>query len=117
MVDYLGNIKDQARDDIERSAIASRALHDICKDLQISGLLIYSFNKGGMKEQSGLENLSGSGKVAYDADQVVYMTNHPENENEVVCKWKKMRDGDNSGYLNLIRVPGFPCFGEKAKGY
>lgn len=111
IVDYLDLFSDTyGKDGNERSAWISKQVHSICKDLDLAGLIIHSMNKKGMT-QPGKENLSGSGKVMYDADQIVFMTKSENQPNVINLTWDKMRESDTGiNGMKLVKKQGFPCF-------
>jgi len=66
VLDYLRLLKDRyGANDTERTEWLSSQLHDICKDLNLAGLVIQSMNKAGMKEggndMTGLAGGAGVG--------------------------------------------------------
>lgn len=85
----------------------------MCKDLELAGLIIQSMNKSGIGAV-GMEKLSGSGKLMYDADQIIFMVEDKEGDNIVRLVWDKMREGDGDRFMRLVRRPGYPAFGEYA---
>lgn len=86
----------------------------MCKDLDLAGLVIQSMNKAGIGA-AGMDKLSGSGKLMYDADQIVIMTQDEEGDAVLRLTWHKMREGDSDRFMKLVRKPGYPVFGEYAK--
>jgi len=112
MLDYMDLLKDRyGRDEIERMKWISTQIHDICKDLQLAGLIIQSMTKSGMKDNDGSQaNLSGASKVIYDADQIIFMM-HDEDEPTIYrLKWGKMRNGNPPDEVLLFRPVGTPRF-------
>ena len=117
VVDYLDLLNDTVPGGnyIEKSATISRQLHNICKDLDLAGLAIQTMNKNGLSsQQPGKENLSGSVKVSYDADQIAILTKDESKDNVVWLRWDKNREGEGDSALRLVRKPGFPAFFEVA---
>lgn len=121
VLDYVRLLKDSyGKSEHERSAEISNRVHDICKDLELAGIVINSMNKVGMgAEEPGKEHLTGSGQFGYDADQIVFMTKDKKKREpgvEVVnLTWDKNREGDSSRVVKLLKVRGFPAFVELAK--
>jgi replicative DNA helicase len=114
IVDYLDLFADNpGRDNNERTAFISKQVHGMCKDLDLAGLVIQSMNKSGIGSV-GMEKLSGSGKLMYDADQIIFMVQDDEGENIIRLVWDKMREGDGDRFMRLVRRPGYPAFGEYA---
>lgn len=118
VLDYLKLLKDRVgKDDTERTAWLSAEVHDICKDLNLAGLVIHSMNKAGVRERTGSQaDLSGSVQVLYDADQIVFMMRDEKYENIIHLKWAKFREGEMpSSGIELSKLPGFPGFRNCAK--
>lgn len=117
VVDYLRLLKDRnGKDEAERLAHVGLALHDICKDLKLAGLIIHSMNKGGYEGTPGMENLSGSAQVSFDMDTIAFLTKDTSRQNRdkniVNLTFDKQREGDASRIIQLVRKQGFPYFGE-----
>ena len=112
IVDYLDLFADTyGKDGNERSAWISKQVHSICKDLDLAGLIIHSMNKKGMGSSPSKENLSGSGRLMYDADQIVFMTKSETQPNVINLTWDKMRESDTGiNGMKLVKKQGFPCF-------
>ncbi len=114
IVDYMDLFGDATgKDNNERTAFISKQVHGMCKDLELAGLIIQSMNKSGIGAV-GMEKLSGSGKLMYDADQIIFMVEDKEGDNIVRLVWDKMREGDGDRFMRLVRRPGYPAFGEYA---
>jgi replicative DNA helicase len=111
-VDYLDLLTDDyGKDGNERSAYISRQAHAICKDLKLGGIFIHSMNKAGIGQDTpGKKNLSGSAKLAYDADQIVFMAKSQNNPNTIVLTWEKVREGDGNRVMRLVKTTGYPSF-------
>jgi len=120
MVDYLDLFSDLPdHTDLERGKHISKQIHSIARDLKLSCLAIQSMNKGGMSDgEKGMDALSGSGKYSYDADNMVFMSLKEDKPTGAIIRltWKKNREGDLMS-MDLLKRPGFPAFGEIAKGY
>ena len=115
VVDYMDLFADtNGKDNNERTAFVSKQVHGMCKDLDLAGLVIQSMNKSGIGAV-GMEKLSGSGKLMYDADQIIFMTADDEADTVIRLTWDKMREGDSDRFMKLVRKPGYPVFGEYAK--
>jgi replicative DNA helicase len=115
VVDYLDKIKDVNKDgEIERTKQISANLHDICMDLDLAGLIIHSMTKEGIRaDKKDMSHLSGSSKLAYDADEIIYMIQSDDDENVVYLKWAKMRESETGARgMKLYRVPRFPRFAQ-----
>lgn len=140
LLDYLYLLKDgEGRDENERTMMASQGLKHTAMELDLAGIVIHSLNKSGMGSSrnaqvgadglpNGLDDLRGSGQVAYDADLACFLTRYnpevfPESEriparfkdNARVLWFGKGRELENPRqYVTLIQKPGFPAFGEYA---
>jgi replicative DNA helicase len=117
MLDYMDLLKDRyGRDEIERMKWISTQIHDICKDLQLAGLIIQSMTKSGMKDNDGSQaNLSGASKVMYDADQIIFMMHDDDEPTIYRLKWGKMRNGNPPDEVLLFRPVGTPRFENMAR--
>jgi replicative DNA helicase len=112
ILDYLLLLKDRyGANEIERQNYISIAVKDICKDLDLVGLVINSVNKTGQT--------SGSNQIQHDVDNNIMMElsdqNTPATEANPLINlvWDKQREGIGaSRIMTLIKKPGFPCFYE-----
>jgi len=109
LIDYLDLLKAPGYDKYEKSEYLSQQLHGIAKDLDLAGLVIHSLNKAGY-ESAGMQNLSGSAKVSYDADQIIMIEADREDSKLVTLSWKKMREGDSRRKMKMMMKPGIPEF-------
>jgi replicative DNA helicase len=113
ILDYLMLLKDRyGSNEIERQNYVSIAVKDICKDLDLAGLVINSVNKTGQT--------SGSKQIQHDVDNNIRMEksdkNNASTENNPLIDlvWDKQREGTGSSrIMTLIKKPGFPCFYEQ----
>jgi replicative DNA helicase len=116
ILDYLDLLVDNVgKDRNEKSEYLSRQIHGICKDLDIAGLVIQSLNKGGYGGTPRMSHLSGSAKISYDADSIAILSQDENTENIVNLIWEKQREADGNRALKLVKVAGFPAFGEMVK--
>jgi replicative DNA helicase len=116
ILDYLDLLADNYGKDVnEKSAYLSRQMHNICKDLDVAGLVIQSLNKQGYGQSPRMSHLSGSHKVSYDADAIAILSEDESEANVVNLIWDKMRESDGNRALKLVKVAGFPAFGEYQK--
>lgn len=110
IIDYLDLIGDPSADGfIEKSENISRALHNISLEFDVAILAIQSLNKAGATEHPGMDNLSGSFKVAFNADQIAVLVGDPE-EKVKELKWVKCRHADDVRNLRLMLKKGLPEF-------
>ena len=132
VLDYLYLLNDGAgKDEIERTAIASKGLKQICMDLNLAGIAIHSMNKAHMGSEGipGNQSLRGSGQVIYDADIITYLTKfkpmtkaddwitEDESDNMRTFWFGKGRElEDSKKYFHLVKHPGYPIFAEYEKG-
>lgn len=120
VVDYFGLLQDQGGDDEnEREKRMSGAIKRACKDLDLSAIVVHSMNKTGMAAPvKRLQHLSGSNRLAFDADVICFLTNHiptaaePENKNIRTLTFAKYREDDTNRLLHLVKRPGLPSFGD-----
>ena len=112
VVDYLYLLQDAyGRDDHERLAYISKSLKNICKDLDLFGLVIHSMTKAEMESHSpGLAGMRGSGQIAYDADVVVYLLEDEMDKKNVKLQFVKFREDAPDRYVRLERDNGYPAF-------
>ena len=111
VVDYLYLLQDRyGKDDHERLAYISKSLKNICKDLQLSGLVIHSMTKSEMESQTpNLSGIRGSAQIAYDTDIAMFLI-EGETENKVKLYFSKFREDVPDRYITFIRDDGFPAF-------
>lgn len=75
VIDYAYLIDAPGKDEIERTNNVSRTLKNICRELELSGILISSVNKTGMDTEKALKsNVRGSGQQIHDADIIYFLT-------------------------------------------
>lgn len=112
VVDYLYLLQDRyGKDDHERLAYISKSLKNICKDLDLSGLVIHSMTKSEMESNTpSLAGMRGSGQIAYDADVAIYLLEDEQNKNNVKLYFAKFREDTPDRYIRLARDNGFPAF-------
>lgn len=111
VVDYLYLLQDRyGKDDHERLAYISKSLKNICKDLDLFGLVIHSMTKAEMESHApGLAGMRGSGQIAYDADVVIYLI-EDEQKDYVKLHFAKFREDVPDRYIRLKKDGGFPSF-------
>lgn len=129
VLDYLYLLNDGAgQDEIERTALASKGLKQICKDIDLAGIAVHSMNKAGMGQEGGMpgnQSLRGSGQVIYDADLITYLTKFKpmtgreeligadERENLRTLWFGKGRElEDTRKYIHFVKQGQYPLFGE-----
>lgn len=117
VIDYEGLLEDDAEnDDNARSKTISKRVHDICKDLDIAGISIMAMTKAGIQGSvKGQASVAGTARGLHDADQIIVMRKHESAENVVRLTWEKMREGEGDRFLDLVRIPGLPAFGQVAR--
>jgi replicative DNA helicase len=120
VVDYLRLIKDRFEGkEPERIGYLLSNIHDICKDLELSGLVIQSMTKEGMKD-GGMTGVYGGSEMSHAADIIAVLTKTEEktldSAEKVKLKFEKFRESDcDTNLVQLVKKPGFPAFGELAK--
>jgi replicative DNA helicase len=116
VVDYLFLLNDRAADDNERTALISRQLHHIAKDLDLAMIVVNSMVKSGYGAVvPSTESLRGSGQIGYDADLVGFLTRHlpedggPARANVRTLTLSKNREGGKR-LMHLVQSEGIPAF-------
>ena len=112
VVDYLYLLQDRyGKDDHERLAYISKSLKNICKDLDLFGLVIHSMTKSEMDSHTpGMAGMRGSAQVAYDADVIVYLLEDENDKKNVKLQFVKFREDTPDRFVKLKRDNGFPGF-------
>lgn len=116
MIDYEGLLSDALeRDDISRSKLISKRLHDIAKDLDVAVLAIGDMTKEGIKGTvKGQGAAAGPARALHDADQIIIVRKSEDNTS-VRLTWEKQREGEADRFVDLVRVKGFPMFANAAR--
>jgi len=113
LLDYLMLLKDRyGSNENERQNFISIAVKDLCKDLDLAGIVINSVNK-----QS---QASGSKQIQHDFDNNIKMEEKKDGINNPTYDliWEKQREGVGSQrILNLSKKAGFPQFAESTSGF
>jgi len=118
VVDYLRLIKDRFEGkEPERIGQVTSALHDICKDLNLAGLVIQSMTKEGMKE-GGMTGVYGGSELQHACDVMATLkldqARTIDTAKIVNLIFDKLREGDSdSRVVTLVQKPGFPAFAEQ----
>jgi len=110
VIDYMDLIAaPDSKDYIEKSENISLALHNLAMEFDLAILVIQSMNKGGYGASPGMDNLSGSHKVSYNADQVAILVGDPH-EKVKELRWVKVRHSDEARTMRLMLRSGLPEF-------
>lgn len=108
----------------ERTGMISRSFKQICRSLDMAGILIHSMNKEGVgNSQPDQENLRGSAQVSYDADLICFLTEFQaissddkyirDTANLRTLFFAKGRELQQSNkYVHLVKHPNYPFFGD-----
>lgn len=117
VIDYEGLLEDDPdKDDNTRSKLISKRVHDIAKDLDIAIISIMDMTKEGIRtKMGGQAAMAGTARSLHDADQIVIMRKIEGQENGVRLTWEKMREGGADRFMDLVKLPGFPTFGQADK--
>lgn len=109
VLDYVQLLADRyGKDDAEKAAYVSRQIKNICKDLDLSGLVINSMTKSEMdSDKPSLAAQKGSAQLIYDADVVFFLVEDGKN---LKLHFSKFREDTPERYITLIRDDGFPAF-------
>lgn len=112
IVDYLYLLQDQyGNNDYERLAYISKSLKNICKDLDLAGLIIHSMTKAEMNSDTpSLVGMRGSGQIAYDADVAIYLIEDEIDKENVKLYFVKFREDIPDRYVRLKKDTGYPAF-------
>lgn len=113
VVDYLNKLLDtDGGDDLANTKLKARRMQGICREFNVSGILIQSMNKEGMRTSTPtLADMSGPSDVAHEGDNVFLMAQHPEEKGVVQLYPAKMRDGDmGKAPISLRWATGVPKF-------
>ena len=116
VVDYLRLLKDRFDGkEPERIGSITSNLHDICRDLDIAGLVIQSMTKQGFTD-GGMAGVYGGSELQHASDIMAIMTASETKIGmaEIVdLRFEKIREGeDNVRLVKLVKKPGFPAFAE-----
>jgi replicative DNA helicase len=120
IIDYSYLIQDGMGklSEMDRTQIIMSNLKGIAKTLNLAGIVIHSMTKAGMQDSSGSQaGIRGSGQVTYDADVILLLLDHQPstgqpNPNMITAKFGKGREMDNAKKkFHLVKLPGFPAFG------
>jgi len=119
LVDYLFLLNDlPGKSEIERTNFVSRELKSIAKSLDIILIAIHSMTKqqyGADASSPTMGSLRGSAQVAYDADDIWFMTKDKNEPNKRWIEPAKARERDTLKKIALIKVPGLPKFADAAR--
>ena len=119
VLDYLGKLRDHyGKDDVERTKQISESVHNICLDLNLAGIVASSMNKEGMKgSKPGMADLSGSGQLAFNADNIIFMIEAKDMSNVIKLYWAKIRESTGlKPTVNLYAHPHRPTFEDYQPG-
>ena len=127
VLDYMYLLNDAPNlGETEKTGMISRNIKNTCKALDLSGIIIHSMNKEGMRSDGAPNQamLRGSGQVSFDADMICYLTNvfedkdtqflgKEEKERLRTFWFSKGRELENpKAYMHFIKHDGFPAFSE-----
>lgn len=108
----------------ERTGMISRSFKQICRSLDMAGILIHSMNKEGVGSvEPDQQNLRGSAQVSYDADLICFLTEFQaisaddkfirDTANLRTLFFAKGRELQQSNkYVHLVKHPNYPFFGD-----
>jgi replicative DNA helicase len=135
VIDYAYLVDAPGKDEIERTSNVSRTMKNICRELDLAGVLITSVNKTGMdstSETAVKSNIRGSGQQIHDSDVVYLLTKFsPASDDPVSLNYKPAeydklvtlhiaagRELDHTlpkGVLHYKRMDGTPKFEEVSR--
>ena len=112
VLDYLYLLQDQyGNSDHERLAYISKSLKNICKDLDLSGLVIHSMTKSEMNSDTpSLAGMRGSAQIGYDADIAIYLLEDEMDKNKVKLLFVKHREDTPDRFVRLLWDKDYPAF-------
>lgn len=121
VLDYEGLLTDiEDKDEITRLRLISKRVKAICKDLNVCGIVISDMTKAGIAgERGGQGAVAGPARNLHDADQIIVMrldeaaTKMPgaQGNKTVLFTWEKMREGEAGQFMRLLKLAGYPIFG------
>jgi replicative DNA helicase len=109
VLDYVQLLADRyGKDDSEKAAYTSKQIKNICKDLNLAGIVINSMTKSEMEsDKPSMAAQKGSAQLIYDADVVFFLV---EDGNNLKLHFSKFREDVPNRYIKLVRDDGFPAF-------
>ncbi len=113
VLDYLNLLTD--RDGVsknENTANKSQRFRSICREFDVHGLTVQSMNKEGIASVApNITAISGPADVAFDADNVFFLSQDTEAEMVVNMLPGKIRDGDRGrAPIKLLKRKRLPKF-------
>ena len=117
-LDYMRLLRDAPKaDKNERDQIISSGLRQgVCRELGVTGIIIHTLNKDGMKASGGgLARLAGASEVTYDMDGVMFIDEHipdddeQRNPNLRTIYMPKTRFSRSGGLRHLVMDQRLPC--------
>ena len=117
-LDYMRLLRDAPKaDKNERDQIISSGLRQgICRELGVTGIIIHTLNKDGMKSSGGgLARLAGASEVTYDMDGVMFLDEHIPGDDETrnpalrTVYMPKSRFSRSGGLRHLVMDQRLPC--------
>jgi len=117
-LDYMRLLRDAPKaDKNERDQIISSGLRQgICRELGVSGIIIHTLNKEGMKGSGGgLARLAGASEITYDMDGVMFLDEHIPGDDEIrdpnlrTIYMPKTRFSRTGGLRHLVMDRRLPC--------
>ena len=126
VLDYLFLMSDKVGkdDDNYRTAMLSRRVKAIAREMKLFGITVNSVTKDGMDATTtpSKKSLRGSGQMIHDADIVAFLVNHiPDqfekaNDKLRTFVFSKGREMENPRqHFHLVKHEKFPAFGNYAK--
>jgi replicative DNA helicase len=126
VLDYLFLMSDHVGkdDDNYRTAMLSRRVKSIAREMKLFGITVNSVTKDGMDidKTPSKKSLRGSGQMIHDADIVAFLVNHIPDQYEkandklrtfVFSKGREMENPRQ--HFHLVKHEKYPAFGNYAK--
>jgi replicative DNA helicase len=104
---------DNITNETDRTGRLSAGVRNICRQLNLAGVVINSVTKDGMdsSNRASLAGMRGSGQMIHDADVIIHMIDDDERPQVLTLITVKGREFDQLGRIELVKIPGSPAFG------
>lgn len=117
-LDYLNLLTDKDGDDRNGNAIDKAVrFRSLCREFKVGGVSVQSVTKEGMKSiLPTLADMSGPAELSFNADNVFFLVQDPENAQNFTLLPAKLRDGDmGRSPIKISKPQGKLLFGEPAR--
>ena len=117
-LDYLNLLTDKDNDDRNGNVIDKAVrFRSLCREFKVAGVSVQSVTKEGMKAiLPTLADMSGPAEVGFTADNVFFLVQDQEMQQDFTLLPAKLRDGDlGKKPIKIIKPVGKLLFGEPAR--